>query len=320
MVTPANVTTPAPLRIIRPALGAPEGGPSVVSGVNLEDLQRLGERLIRDARERVDRLQKEAEAIEAALRAQRAALGEERARAQQEIAALHEAAICERAAKDAELRAQAQAGYEAGLQRGQAEGNEKGFAEGREAGYRVGAEEGRRAGLEAGCVEGREAERARLAAEAAPALEAFRVAATETLALLERQRKQAHAELLPLAVDIARKIVKREIRECPDVALRNVLKAIDLVYQRANVQVQAHPEDVAALEAHLPEIHAAFHGIKEITITPADDVGRGGCRVLAGAGRVDMRVESQLELIEQSLFGLAVDPSSPAPTPPEAKA
>ena len=39
-----------------------------------------------------------------------------------------------------------------------------------------------------------------------------------------------------------------------------------------------------------------------LAVRSAEDVSRGGCRVTSGSGLVDMRIETQVELIEQALF------------------
>jgi len=312
---PETRTAPEiPARIIRPApdgvgaAGGRNGGKPLE--LNLEDVQRLAERLLRDARDRVGRLDAEARALEATVATRRKEVEAEDGRRRADLEE-------EMAREGARLREEIETARREAVERGFAEGRERGHEEGYGKGLEEGREEGRREGREAGHREAHEAETARIRTEAEPLAATLSSMVREIGARRAASLRSAREELLPLAIEIAKKVVKREIRECPDVVLRNVRKAIDLAFRRTALTVQVHPEDAALVEKHAPEIAACFAGIEAIAVRPVEDVGRGGCRVVSNSGVVDMRVEAQLEVIEQALFRKLAegDPEEESPAP-----
>lgn len=289
-----EVRTQTP-RIIRAVAGdAGRAAPGPLE-LNLEDVQQLAERLVREAREKVARLTAEARVLEESLEGRRAGIQQAaedlRAEAERDINREREGL---RAEMDG-IRAQA-------VLDGRAEGRAEGEAKGREEGFRKGFEEGYREGRDAGYREGREAEMARIRGETEPL---GRTLADLVRKIGERRTvllRAVREELLPLALQIAEKVIKREVRECPEAALANVRKAIDLSFRRTALVVQVHPEDVALIEKYAPEIAGSFSGLTDLSVKSAEDVSRGGCRVVSSSGMVDLRIESQLELIEQALY------------------
>jgi flagellar assembly protein FliH len=287
---------PAGPRIIRPAGADGRNGPGGPLELNLEEMQDLGERLIREARERVAGLETRARELDAVVAGRLAELeremAERRAAAERELAAWKEKHFGD-----------AESAQKAGFERGFAEGQALGTAAGRDDGYQAGFQEGYSEGRQAGYQEAHKDERARIAAEAAPLALTLEGLVRQIEMRRKTVRREATAELLPLALEIAKKVVKREVRECPEVVVHNVRKAIDLAFRRTGLTVQVHPEDARLVERYAPEIFGCFAGLTGAVVTPAEDVGRGGCRVISGSGTVDLRIEAQLELIEQALFG-----------------
>jgi flagellar assembly protein FliH len=286
------------VRIIRPGSEDGPGGGRMggaLLSMNLEDIQGVAARLVRDARERVSRLEEESRGLEVRV-------AERRAELQREDRDLRRAAEEELSQRRAELEAQAAALRDGAAAEGRSAGLAQGQKDGREEGYRSGFEAGYREGREAGYREAHQSEMDRLRGEAEPLAQSLAALVEEFGSRREALLQAAREELLPLALSIARKVIKRELRECPEAVLANVRKAIDLSFRRHGLVIQVHPEDLALVERHVPQLTADFSGLGGLTVKTAEDVGRGGCRVASGSGMVDLRVESQLELIEQALF------------------
>jgi flagellar biosynthesis/type III secretory pathway protein FliH len=132
------------------------------------------------------------------------------------------------------------------------------------------------------------------------------MAAAEAVAWLAQARAEAKATAVILARKMAEKIVGHAVTVdaavMRDIAAR-ALAAINP--SSAPVLLRAHPEDLAALEstrqAWLDEL-----GMKaEISFAADPEVGRYGCIVETPAGRVDARLETQLDALERALRGLA---------------
>lgn len=149
---------------------------------------------------------------------------------------------------------------------------------------RQAAEEGYQAGLAAGQAAVR-AEAARLG-RAADSLD-------QALAELDQQVAD---ELLALAVEIARQVVRREISANGDAILGVVHEALEqLPHQHAAIYL--HPEDASLVRSHLGDSLA--HGGHRIFEAPNLQVG--DCLVEVGGSQIDATVATRWRRIVESL-------------------
>jgi flagellar assembly protein FliH len=141
------------------------------------------------------------------------------------------------------------------------------------------------------------------ATESAPLADLLRKAA----AAVEERRSEwiaeAEREALRLALAVAAKVVKAEISAGRPVAEANLRRAIELTARRQELQVLVHPDDLARIEAFLPELRREFTEIQKIAIDAGPAVDRGGVIVQTREGSVDATIASQLDQIERGLLG-----------------
>jgi flagellar assembly protein FliH len=168
-------------------------------------------------------------------------------------------------------------------------------------------EEARREGLELGRKEGREAaaqaERERVGRECAPLAGVLEKAGS---ALEEARRgilARAERDLLTLALEIARRVLKAEASRGAATPLENLTRALELTARRQEVRIEVHPEDLALVEAYLPTLRRRFADLGSVAFEAAESVGRGGARVRTREGSVDASIAAQLEEIERGLLG-----------------
>ena len=167
-------------------------------------------------------------------------------------------------------------------------------------------EEARREGFEKGRAEAlaaaQKSERDRLVPEAAAGRDLLKKAAEALQAKRAELVGAAERDLVRLALAIAGKIVKREVRG-EGVATENVRRAIELTASRQVVRVLVHPADLASIEAFLPDLRREFTDILDVALEGSDTVDRGGCVVSTREGSVDATIAAQLEEIERGLLG-----------------
>ena len=167
-------------------------------------------------------------------------------------------------------------------------------------------EEARREGFEKGRAEAlaaaQKSERDRLVPEAAAGRDLLKKAAEALQAKRAELVAAAERDLVRLALAIAGKIVKREVRG-EGVAAENVRRAIELTASRQVVRVLVHPADLASIEAFLPDLRREFTDILDVALEGSDTVDRGGCVVSTREGSVDATIAAQLEEIERGLLG-----------------
>ena len=102
--------------------------------------------------------------------------------------------------------------------------------------------------------------------------------------------------LVQLALELARQVVRRELKTQPQSLLDVVREALtQLPHQHVNIHV--HPDDAALVRTHLADqvMHAGHRVREDATLT------RGGCRLDVSGTQVDATVETRWKRVVESL-------------------
>jgi flagellar assembly protein FliH len=164
---------------------------------------------------------------------------------------------------------------------------ERARAQGFEQGYKEGKAEARRES---------EQEKARL-----------RRAVDAVISQVQRSRAnalaQAQQEVGDLVLEVARKILKDEVRWNRDVVLGIVKDAIRRVVDKETVRVRVNIEDLPAVKEARGELLSTIDGIQNLEIVDDRRVGLGGAIIETSSGTIDARIETQLEEIKRAFEG-----------------
>ena len=154
---------------------------------------------------------------------------------------------------------------------------EKGFAEGQKAGSELGEK----------TAEG-------LIKQYSASLDALNRLRTDLFATSER-------EVIRLSLEIARKIIKREVAIDEELIHALVKVALDRVADQALITVRVNPKDHQAMERHRT---AGPSGTLSESVKLVEDplISRGGCIIETESGTIDARIEEQLREIEKGFF------------------
>ena len=121
-----------------------------------------------------------------------------------------------------------------------------------------------------------------------------------------RQRREFIMELQPyvtrISVEVAERIVRRELRTDHGMIARLVGDALKQVAGASRVRVRVHPLDARTLQETLREIVAAPDEADALEIIPDGSIECGGCVVESDRGIVDARLQTQFEEIQTSLL------------------
>jgi flagellar assembly protein FliH len=109
---------------------------------------------------------------------------------------------------------------------------------------------------------------------------------------------QSETEMVKLALEIAKKIVGREVTIDREVALTLVKIALAKLHNRTFAKVLLNPEDFAYMQSHLEK--ADFHG--SIELVEDRSISLGGCLIQTETGEIDARIESQFDEIAYGLL------------------
>ncbi|MCP5195789.1 MAG: flagellar assembly protein FliH [Gammaproteobacteria bacterium] len=187
----------------------------------------------------------------------------------------------------------------------QSEAHEEGFAagyqegrrEGREQGYKKGQQEGHTEGYQRGYAEG-------LAAGRDEVL--LRVQKLDQILSymhqpLEKLDTTIEEELTWLATEIARQLVRRELRTSPGEVVAVVREAVSLLpVGSAGIQVRLHPDDMRLIREMLSlgrDDEPVWRLIEDQTLS------RGGCVISTELSRIDATVEKRLGTVIASVLG-----------------
>lgn len=187
----------------------------------------------------------------------------------------------------------------------QSEAHEEGFAagyqegrrEGREQGYKKGQQEGHAEGYQRGYAEGLTASRDEVA---------LRVQNLDQLLSymhrpLENLDATIEEELTWLATEIARQLVRRELRTSPGEIVAVVREAVALLPTgSADVQVRLHPDDARLIREVLSlgrDDEPVWRIIEDQTLS------RGGCVINTDLSRIDATLEKRLGTVIATVLG-----------------
>ncbi len=180
---------------------------------------------------------------------------------------------------------------------GFAAGYQEGRREGRDQGYKKGQTEGHAEGYQRGFAEGLTAGRDETLLRIQK-LDQILTALGAPLATLD---KAVEEELATLAIDIARQLVRRELRTSPGEIVAVVREAVGLLpVASTGVQVRLHPEDARLIREVLslgPEDQPVWQIIEDQALS------RGGCVVNSELSRIDATVEKRLGAVIATVLG-----------------
>ena len=155
------------------------------------------------------------------------------------------------------------------------------------------------AAYEQGFRQGEEAARQALMAQLSPVLGAFQQALAEIGHLRAVVLRQAEEDIITLAFQLARKIIRREVLEYREVLATTLKRALEHVVEQDQIVVRVHPEDLHYATEITEELGHVRGDLKTLTVQGDTSVGRGGCVVESSLGTIDARIEAQFDELEQ---------------------
>ena len=156
------------------------------------------------------------------------------------------------------------------------------------AAYEKGLRQGEKAGIE-------EAERA-----LEPAARRYAASVRELEGLRASLYAQAEREVVRLAIAIAEKIVRREVRLDPEIVQPLVHVALGRAAGKSPVTLCVHPDDYRTLLPGSAELSQSEG--RDVALVADRTVERGGCLIRTDCGDIDARIEEQFRELERAFF------------------
>lgn len=110
-------------------------------------------------------------------------------------------------------------------------------------------------------------------------------------------------ELLDISVEIAKKIIKKEIEQGPEVLFNTVVDVLktSLSKEETKVTLRVNPAEVNEVKQAVPELLNLAGIDTKIVVLTDEEVSEGGCQVTTTNGIVDATVESRIRVVMQAL-------------------
>jgi flagellar assembly protein FliH len=149
----------------------------------------------------------------------------------------------------------------------------------------------------AGAREGETAGRNRATAELQPVIARLTQSIQEVANLRARLRHEAEADVVQLALAIARRVIRRELAADPDALRGLVVAALEKLQGQEVSRVKVHPSHAATVTSCLQQAHTG--GLVEVLSDPSREPG--SVIFETTRGNLDASVDSQLQEIERGL-------------------
>ena len=112
-------------------------------------------------------------------------------------------------------------------------------------------------------------------------------------------------DILEISIDIAKKIVKHEIEQDPQIILATILDVLKTISRdESRISIKVNPAEVAIVKTNVTEISSSIGLEARINVIADDTIEIGSCIVQTSNGIVDATVNTQLEIIKEAFKGI----------------
>ncbi|MBC7105639.1 MAG: hypothetical protein H5T97_06855 [Firmicutes bacterium] len=137
--------------------------------------------------------------------------------------------------------------------------------------------------------------------------EELRLQARRMLAEAEAVRREnlerLTDEVIDLALDIAARVVARQIAVDRETVVSLAQEVLRLVRDRERIHLFAHPSEVPVLREHRRALLALLPERAVVSVIPDPELGPGECRVETERGVVDAGLAARFEAVARALRG-----------------
>ena len=127
--------------------------------------------------------------------------------------------------------------------------------------------------------------------------------------------RAAERQVVDLALQIAQKVVEREVENIPDMAVNVIRAALEEMDARTAVRVRVSPDDAELLRRRWSQVVPPGVPADRIELQPDERVQSGGAVIETTHGQVDAQLESKLAQLGNALWTFVMDVNSASDSP-----
>lgn len=116
-----------------------------------------------------------------------------------------------------------------------------------------------------------------------------------------RLQVKAEQDMVTLAFHVARRIIGHAVDIRPEVIRDIVGQALLMARGKREILIRVHPDDFAILQPRRAEFASQLDGVP-VHFEADSTLDRGGCVIDTESGRIDARLETQLEVLRDALI------------------
>lgn len=165
-------------------------------------------------------------------------------------------------------------------------------------GYQIGFDEGHRAGMAAA------------EAAATPMLQRLNALLNGIHESNVNFYRAAERQVVDLAIQIAQKVVEREIENMPDLAVNVIRAALEEMDARTAIRVRVNPDDAELLQRRWTQVVPPGIGADRIELQPDERIQTGGGIIETTHGQVDAQLSTKLEQLGNALWTFVMEAES----------
>lgn len=118
----------------------------------------------------------------------------------------------------------------------------------------------------------------------------------------KKRIEQSEPYLVDLSIEIAKKIIQRELRLDEHTLLGMVTETLKLSSELKEITLCVHPDDYHLLRSRIDELKTLISSQANLILLPDHSITSGGCMIRSSLGTLDARVDTQLEEIKVALL------------------
>ena len=111
----------------------------------------------------------------------------------------------------------------------------------------------------------------------------------------------AEAQLIEVAILIAKRVVKMLTEKDKGIVIRNIQEALRRIKGRTKITIRVNIDDLEISARHKDEFYQMLDKIEGVTVLEEPNVDVGGCMIETDFGDIDARINTQLNEIETAI-------------------
>lgn len=112
-------------------------------------------------------------------------------------------------------------------------------------------------------------------------------------------------DILEISIDIAKKIVKHEIEQDPQILLATISDVLKTISRdEAKINIKVNPAEIAMVKGNIPEVSSSLGLDAKISVIADETIEVGNCIVQTSNGIVDATLDTQLAIIKEAFRGI----------------